>query len=231
MQQIVTFSQNRNIVSNKLSNRKAPRQQGTRCVHLPPWPGGPLWAGLRYLRWTWQWSSVGKRRGGTFHVSAKQGIVSTASGPTSGIWSTHVHTPCPKYTHLAHVLLIRDWYYLPTHVPTPKHLCCSLNKLCWGEKGINCWTIWLLNFISSCQCQFSWGPRLEQQLVLCLQTLKKDFYYTMLIKLFAWILSQLLSSNKMTQIFAPNAFNRALVRKAGSNFLRQLRKHQQRALL
>ena len=64
-----------------------------------------------------------------------------------------------------------------------------------------------------------------------LQTLKKDFYYTMLIKLFAWILSQLLSPNKLTQIFAPNAFNCALVRKAGSNFLRQLRKHQQRALL
>ena len=41
-----------------------------------------------------------------------RGIVSRASGPAPGIWRTHVHTPGPKHTHLAHMLPKRDWYYI-----------------------------------------------------------------------------------------------------------------------
>ena len=111
MQHIVAVLPPKNIHqdigSKKLSTSRAHtrRQQGTHCMHLPPWPDGLLWAGLRYLRWTWQWSRVGRR--GTFHVRAKQGIVSRASGPTPGIWRTHiVRTQGPKHTHLTHMRLV-----------------------------------------------------------------------------------------------------------------------------
>ena len=92
------------------------RQQGTHCVLIPPWPGWPSWAGLRYLRWIWQWI-FGRKRGGTFHVRAKQGIVSTASGPALPIWRTHVHTrglktypsrPCTLFL-VNHVEIYFQW--------------------------------------------------------------------------------------------------------------------------
>ena len=100
----------RNIGSKKLSTSRGRRQQGTHCMLLLPWPDGLLWAGLRYLRWTWQWSPVG--RGGTFHVRAKQGIVSRASGPTPGIWRTQVHCTYsgsqtyPSHPYAAHKRLV-----------------------------------------------------------------------------------------------------------------------------
>ena len=115
------------MLAQKLSTSRAHtrRQQGTHCMHLPPWPDGLLWAGLRYLRWTWQWSRVGRR--GTFHVRAKQGIVSRASGPTPGIWRTQVHCTYsgfqtyPSHPYEIGVMFVR-WSTADAALPLPNNL-------------------------------------------------------------------------------------------------------------